>query len=121
MQRPRHGVAQIVLQIFHGTFETQPTEGRASSVSLAFAEAKRSRACQSHAMSSASRVPFAPTVAPTIASSGAKSPKPADVTLKINRARAIELIERGEMQPSGFAEVERAKADGRWGLASESP
>ena len=39
---------------------------------------------------------------------------------KINRARAIELIERGEMKPSGLAEVERAKADGRWDAASES-
>jgi uncharacterized protein YdeI (YjbR/CyaY-like superfamily) len=36
---------------------------------------------------------------------------------KINRARAIELIERGEMKPSGLAEVERAKADGRWNAA----
>jgi uncharacterized protein YdeI (YjbR/CyaY-like superfamily) len=39
---------------------------------------------------------------------------------EINRARAIELIERGEMRPSGLAEVERAKADGRWDAASES-
>ncbi len=33
---------------------------------------------------------------------------------KTNRARAEELIEAGEMRPSGLAEVERAKADGRW-------
>jgi uncharacterized protein YdeI (YjbR/CyaY-like superfamily) len=36
---------------------------------------------------------------------------------KINRARATELIERGEMKPPGLAEVERAKADGRWDAA----
>jgi uncharacterized protein YdeI (YjbR/CyaY-like superfamily) len=34
-----------------------------------------------------------------------------------NRAKALELIERGEMKPSGLAEVERAKADGRWAPA----
>jgi uncharacterized protein YdeI (YjbR/CyaY-like superfamily) len=39
---------------------------------------------------------------------------------KINRARAVELIERGEMKPAGLAEVERAKADGRWDAASGS-
>jgi uncharacterized protein YdeI (YjbR/CyaY-like superfamily) len=38
---------------------------------------------------------------------------------KINRERATELIERGEMQPAGLAEVERAKADGRWDAAYE--
>jgi uncharacterized protein YdeI (YjbR/CyaY-like superfamily) len=36
---------------------------------------------------------------------------------KINRAKATELIERGEMKPAGLAEVERAKADGRWDAA----
>ena len=38
---------------------------------------------------------------------------------KINRDRAIALIERGEMQPAGLREVERAKADGRWDAAYE--
>lgn len=38
---------------------------------------------------------------------------------KRNRARAEELIERGEMRPAGLREVERAKADGRWDAASE--
>src|SRR3712207_764147 len=33
---------------------------------------------------------------------------------KINRQKATELIERGEMKPAGLREVERAKADGRW-------
>jgi uncharacterized protein YdeI (YjbR/CyaY-like superfamily) len=36
---------------------------------------------------------------------------------QINRARALELIERGDMQPAGLREVERAKADGRWDAA----
>jgi uncharacterized protein YdeI (YjbR/CyaY-like superfamily) len=36
---------------------------------------------------------------------------------KVNRAKAVELIERGEMTPAGLAEVERAKADGRWDAA----
>ena len=39
---------------------------------------------------------------------------------KINRARAIELIARGQMKPSGLAEIERAKADGRWDAADET-
>jgi uncharacterized protein YdeI (YjbR/CyaY-like superfamily) len=40
---------------------------------------------------------------------------------KINRAAAEAMIERGEMQPAGLAEVERAKADGRWERAYDSP
>jgi uncharacterized protein YdeI (YjbR/CyaY-like superfamily) len=40
---------------------------------------------------------------------------------RINRDRAIALIERGAMQPSGLREVERAKADGRWDAAYEPP
>ncbi|MDP9026213.1 MAG: YdeI/OmpD-associated family protein [Actinomycetota bacterium] len=32
----------------------------------------------------------------------------------INREKATALIESGRMQPAGLAEVERAKADGRW-------
>jgi uncharacterized protein YdeI (YjbR/CyaY-like superfamily) len=36
---------------------------------------------------------------------------------KINRDKAVELIERGEMTPAGLAEVERARADGRWDAA----
>jgi uncharacterized protein YdeI (YjbR/CyaY-like superfamily) len=38
---------------------------------------------------------------------------------RINRDRASALIERGEMQPAGMREVERAKADGRWDAAYE--
>ena len=40
---------------------------------------------------------------------------------KINRATVEGMIERGEMQPAGLAEVERAKADGRWERAYDSP
>jgi uncharacterized protein YdeI (YjbR/CyaY-like superfamily) len=40
---------------------------------------------------------------------------------KINCAAATRLIEAGLMQPPGLAEVERAKADGRWDAAYESP
>ncbi|MGW4516340.1 YdeI/OmpD-associated family protein [Streptomyces sp. NPDC004393] len=36
---------------------------------------------------------------------------------KINRDKAAALIEQGRMRPAGLAEVERAKADGRWDAA----
>src|ERR1700754_318313 len=36
---------------------------------------------------------------------------------KINRAKAEALIASGAMRPGGLAEVERAKADGRWDAA----
>ena len=36
---------------------------------------------------------------------------------KVNRTRAAELIEQGRMQPAGLAEIEAAKADGRWDAA----
>ena len=39
---------------------------------------------------------------------------------KMNRAKAIELIERGEMKPAGLREVERAKEDGRWAAAYDA-
>ena len=40
---------------------------------------------------------------------------------KINREKALALIEAGAMQPAGLAEVERAKQDGRWGMAYDPP
>lgn len=40
---------------------------------------------------------------------------------KINREKALALIEAGAMQPSGLAEVERAKRDGRWDAAYDPP
>jgi uncharacterized protein YdeI (YjbR/CyaY-like superfamily) len=36
---------------------------------------------------------------------------------RINREKAQLLIEAGRMRPAGLAEVERAKADGRWAAA----
>ncbi|MGH3425038.1 MAG: YdeI/OmpD-associated family protein [Nocardioidaceae bacterium] len=36
-----------------------------------------------------------------------------------NRRKAEQMIEAGEMEPSGLAEVERARADGRWDKAYE--
>ncbi|MFF4962574.1 YdeI/OmpD-associated family protein [Streptomyces sp. NPDC001222] len=36
---------------------------------------------------------------------------------KINRDKAAALIEQGRMRPAGLAEVERARADGRWDAA----
>jgi uncharacterized protein YdeI (YjbR/CyaY-like superfamily) len=39
---------------------------------------------------------------------------------KINRDSATRLIESGMMRPPGLAEVERAKADGRWDAAYDS-
>ncbi len=40
---------------------------------------------------------------------------------KINCARAEALIASGEMRAAGLKEVERAKADGRWAAAYDSP
>ena len=39
---------------------------------------------------------------------------------RINCAKAEALIATGDMQPAGVAEVQRAKADGRWAKAYES-
>ena len=36
---------------------------------------------------------------------------------EVNRARAVELIAQGRMRPAGLAEIEAAKADGRWDAA----
>jgi uncharacterized protein YdeI (YjbR/CyaY-like superfamily) len=47
---------------------------------------------------------------------GAKS-----VWSKINREKALALMEAGAMQPAGLAEVERAKQDGRWDVAYDPP
>lgn len=40
---------------------------------------------------------------------------------KINRDKALALIEAGTMQPAGLLEVERAKKDGRWEVAYDPP
>jgi uncharacterized protein YdeI (YjbR/CyaY-like superfamily) len=39
---------------------------------------------------------------------------------KINREKVAALIAAGRMQPAGHAEIERAKADGRWDAAYDS-
>jgi uncharacterized protein YdeI (YjbR/CyaY-like superfamily) len=39
---------------------------------------------------------------------------------KINRTKVEALVASGEMQPAGLAEIERAKADGRWAAAYDS-
>ena len=40
---------------------------------------------------------------------------------EVNRTKALALIERGAMQPAGFAAVDAAKANGRWELAYKGP
>jgi uncharacterized protein YdeI (YjbR/CyaY-like superfamily) len=40
---------------------------------------------------------------------------------RINCDKALALIAAGEMQPPGLAEVERARRDGRWAAAYDSP
>jgi uncharacterized protein YdeI (YjbR/CyaY-like superfamily) len=40
---------------------------------------------------------------------------------KINREHVARLQVEGRMQPAGLAEVERAKSDGRWDAAYDSP
>ena len=40
---------------------------------------------------------------------------------RLMREKAQELIASGAMEPAGLAEVERAKADGRWDAAYEPP
>ena len=39
---------------------------------------------------------------------------------RINRDKATELIERGDMKPAGRRQVELARADGRWDAAYEA-
>lgn len=36
---------------------------------------------------------------------------------QVNRARAVELIEAGRMRPLGLAQIDAARADGRWEAA----
>lgn len=40
---------------------------------------------------------------------------------KVNRQKVEKLIEAGRMRPAGLAEIERAKRDGRWDRAYDSP
>src|SRR6478609_458054 len=45
---------------------------------------------------------------------------PRSIWSKINRDKALALIAEKRMQPAGLAQVERAKADGRWDAAYDS-
>ena len=47
--------------------------------------------------------------------------RPRSLWSKINRERAMALMESGRMRPPGLAEIERARADGRWESAYDSP
>jgi uncharacterized protein YdeI (YjbR/CyaY-like superfamily) len=47
---------------------------------------------------------------------GAKS-----IWSKVNRQKAQKLIESGRMKPAGLEAIERAKQDGRWDAAYDSP
>jgi uncharacterized protein YdeI (YjbR/CyaY-like superfamily) len=40
---------------------------------------------------------------------------------RINRDKVGQLIEQGRMRPAGLAQVEQARADGRWDAAYDSP
>ena len=40
---------------------------------------------------------------------------------KVNREKAVALIQAGRMHPAGLQQVERAKQDGRWDAAYDSP
>lgn len=46
---------------------------------------------------------------------------PKSIWSKVNRDNALALIKGGHMRPAGLAEVERAKHDGRWDAAYDSP
>ncbi len=45
---------------------------------------------------------------------------PASVWSRINREKAIALVETGRMRPAGLAAIERAKESGQWDRAYES-
>jgi uncharacterized protein YdeI (YjbR/CyaY-like superfamily) len=47
--------------------------------------------------------------------------RPKSIWSKINREKALALIDSGSMKPAGLEEIERAKKDGRWEGAYDSP
>lgn len=47
--------------------------------------------------------------------------RPKSIWSKINREKALALIANGQMKPAGLEEIERARRDGRWDAAYESP
>lgn len=46
---------------------------------------------------------------------------PRSIWSKINRDKALALIAAGQMKPPGLEQIERAKQDGRWEAAYDSP
>lgn len=47
--------------------------------------------------------------------------RPKSIWSKVNREKAEALIKAGRMQPAGLEQVARAKQDGRWNAAYDSP
>lgn len=47
--------------------------------------------------------------------------RPASLWSKVNRLKVEALVAAGRMRPAGLAEVERARADGRWEQAYDGP
>ncbi|MGD0365413.1 MAG: YdeI/OmpD-associated family protein [Bryobacteraceae bacterium] len=47
--------------------------------------------------------------------------RPKSIWSKINREKAAALMTTGRMQPAGLEQVERARSDGRWEAAYDSP
>jgi uncharacterized protein YdeI (YjbR/CyaY-like superfamily) len=47
--------------------------------------------------------------------------RPKSIWSKINREKALGLIGTGRMKPAGLEQIERAKQDGRWESAYDSP
>lgn len=47
--------------------------------------------------------------------------RPRSIWSKINREKALALIASGRMKPAGLGEIGRAKKDGRWDAAYDSP
>jgi len=47
--------------------------------------------------------------------------RPKSIWSKLNRQKVETLIAAGRMRPPGLAQVDRAKADGRWDAAYDSP
>ena len=47
--------------------------------------------------------------------------RPRSIWSRINREKALALIANGQMNQAGLVEIERAKKDGRWEAAYDSP
>jgi uncharacterized protein YdeI (YjbR/CyaY-like superfamily) len=47
--------------------------------------------------------------------------RPRSIWSKVNREKVLALIASGEMKPAGLEEIDRARKDGRWEAAYDSP